>query len=106
MSVVFLSFISPRSSRRYDPTDIATDRANENDLYVLKKSEGHVAGFASPIRASDERWAIEDVFDIFEVNLALLQIALTLRRVPIEPADMRELFFQGSIGHCGYLSGS
>src|SRR5665647_2102101 len=40
--VIFFSFISPRTSRRYDPTYITSKCANDDQFQVVKKTAHHV----------------------------------------------------------------
>src|SRR5450759_892628 len=65
--VIFLSFIAPRTPRRYDPTHVTSKRTNDDDFYVVEKAEYHVAHFAFSIRAPNERRTIEDYMYVIKV---------------------------------------
>jgi hypothetical protein len=88
--VVFLSFISPRTSCRYDPTQVAPQRADHNNLYVAQKSEHHVAHFAFSIGSPNDRWAIEYEAHIVEVDLPIAQSSFALVVVPAKSANICE----------------
>jgi len=84
---------------------VTSDRADKNDLYVLKKPEDHVADFTVAVGAANESRTVEDKSCILEVDMTFTQIALALRGIPVECADTREWSFQGFVDHHSHLRG-
>jgi hypothetical protein len=88
--VVFFSFISPRTSRRYDPTHVAPERTDDDNFYAVEKSEHHVTHFALSIGPPNNDRTIENETRIVEVDLPLAQNSIAFVVVPFEFANARE----------------
>jgi hypothetical protein len=97
--VILFSFISPRSSRRNYPADVASDRADENNFNIVEKSEHHVADLALAIRPTDEGRTAKNKSRVVEIDVTGLQIAVTFRWIPIECAGLREEFCDIVLDH-------
>jgi thymidine kinase len=80
--VIFFSFISPRTSRRYDPTHIASQRADDDHFPAIEKSAHHIARFAASIGSNSDRRAFEDEAQFFKVDAAFAQDAIALLVIP------------------------
>jgi hypothetical protein len=92
--VIFFSFISPRSSRRNDPTQVASERTDEDEFYVLKKAEDLVADLSFAIRSLNDRWTCQNDAHIIEIDLAVPQDCGALFRIPTEVTYAREQLFE------------
>jgi hypothetical protein len=88
--VIFFSFISPRTSRRYDPTYITSKCANHDQFQVVKKTAHHVAHFAASIGSNSDRRAFEDEAQFFKVDAAFAQDSIALLIIPSERTNLCE----------------
>jgi hypothetical protein len=68
--VISFSFISARSSRCNDPTQVTSQRTDDDEFYIVKKAEHFVADFAFAIRSLNDRRTSQDEAHVIEVDLA------------------------------------
>jgi hypothetical protein len=88
--VIFFSFISPRTSRRYDPTHFASQRADDDQFSVIEKTAHHVARFAASIGPNSDRGAFEQEAQFFEVDVSFAKNALAFFVVPSKCTNLRK----------------
>jgi hypothetical protein len=88
--VIFFSFIFARTSRRYDPTHATSKCADNDQFQTVKKTAHHVPRFTTSIGSKSDRGAIEDEAQLFKVDAAFAQDAITLLIVPPELTNLRE----------------
>lgn len=89
-AVVFFSFISPRSPRRYDPAYVVAESTYKDDFDVVEKTKDHVTYFALPVGPPNDDRPLKHNRRVLEGDVPLAKGLLALVRVPIELANFRQ----------------
>jgi hypothetical protein len=71
-------------------TDIASDRADDDDFDILKQSKDHITHFALSIRPINDCWPVQYESSVIEIDFPLTQSPIALVVVPRKISNMRE----------------
>ncbi len=97
--MIFLSFITPCSTRRNDSAVVAAECANDDDFFFIYEPENHVAVFTFAIRSTDVRRAIDDTPRIFKVDTVITQTTFTFTFIPFERTNVCECTYCNVFRH-------
>jgi hypothetical protein len=92
MIVIFFSFIFPRSSGRYDPTQVASERTDDGYFPAIKESEHDIARFTFSVGPVNNCRSIKDEAHLVEVDSAFANGPIAFGWVPAKVANPREQF--------------
>jgi hypothetical protein len=87
---MFFSFISACSSRRYDPTHISSECADNDQFQIVEKTVHLVAHFTFSIRTMSDHRTLEEEAQFFEVDASFSLDVLALFFIPPERTDLCE----------------
>src|SRR4029077_7961404 len=86
------SFISTRSSGRYDPTQFTSERADDGEFYAIEHPKNDIARFTFSVGPINNCRSIKDEAHLVEVNSAFANGPIAFGGVPAKVANPREQF--------------
>jgi hypothetical protein len=84
--------MSTRSSGRYDPTQVASERTDDGELYAIENPKDDKARFTFSVGPINNCRSIKDEAHFIEVDSAFANGPIAFGRVPAKVANPREQF--------------